>query len=413
MDDIFDYLKWRGDLDFGAVPVSGADHMIFCCLSYIPFDGILDSAADGQYMKLGRAAGEVLARAGARDRTGQKDKAGLKDRTGQKDKAGLEDETGQDNMPEPVKFHLESDKKLLRYIAESHRYRDIRAGHFVDIFSVDLQEQFCGVTFILPNGDIVVSFRGTDGTIIGWKEDFNMGFLDCLPSQSDAVIYLTDTASALSGDIYVCGHSKGGNLAMYSSAFSAPEVRERIREIRNLDGPGFKSRITDSEGYKSVVERMRTFIPQGSIVGMILEHPERTTVVRSRARGTGQHDIYSWEISRDGFAEADSLSNQSILANKALNEWVEKMSDEKRMKLTDGIYSLIENSEIKTLEELFEARNLFAIMRKYGRLDDETKELVSETGRIFMDAVRRGRKEQKGKESKAGKELTGTKGKEE
>ena len=176
---------------------------------------------------------------------------------------------------------------------------------------------------------------------------------------------------------------------MFAAAFADRAVQDRIVAVRSLDGPGFKKQTVNTPGFLRVIDRMETFMPQSSIVGLLLEHAETNRVIHSFAKGSKQHNIYSWSISGGIFTEEAGLSESSIRANKAINKWIEKMSDEDRMKLTDGIFELVSQTEAETLEELFEPKNLFSVMKKIGKLDDKTKELIGETGRIIMKAYRK------------------------
>ena len=172
MNNLLEYLAWRGDIPFESVGPSDADYAVFCSLSYIPFDGIIDRKARGRYLKLEEAAGRVLERLG---------------------KDGERAET-----------HHPADRELLLAVTVSPRFAELKIGHYVEIFNAEKQEQFCAVTFLLPGGDMMVAYRGTDKTIIGWKEDFNMGFMDALPSQIDALEYLRELASARTGRFFCC-----------------------------------------------------------------------------------------------------------------------------------------------------------------------------------------------------------------
>ncbi|MCR5323786.1 MAG: DUF2974 domain-containing protein [Lachnospiraceae bacterium] len=388
MHDLFEYLYWRGDISFTVLGMADADHAVFCSLSYIPFDGILDNCS------LTRRS----TRTGAEDQERQSgtdlNMAGQED--GFSDFMELDTAAGKvlsmnGNSGNGPRFHLEEDPGLLKSVMNTKRFGKIRVGCYVNIFNPEMQEQFCAMTFLLPGGDMVVAFRGTDGTIIGWKEDFNMGFMDELPSQKDAVRYLNLMAPRCKGRLYVCGHSKGGNLAMYGASFANKAVQDKIVAVRSLDGPGFKKQITDKRGFCRMLERMETIMPQSSIVGVLLEHREKTKVIHSFAKGSKQHILYSWSISGGEFTEEKGLSGSSIRANKAINCWIENMSDEDRMKLTDGIFKLLERTDVETLDELFEAKKLFVHMKKIGKMDKKTKELIIETGRIMMNSGKRNR----------------------
>ena len=384
MHDLFEYLYWRGDIPFTVLGPVNADYAVFCSLSYIPYECVFESQGKRRgsspekdpsdlgnvftegseasgFIRLDTAARMVLKTSGSKGNS--------------------------------LSYHLEEDPVLLEKIMESERFGEVLVGGYVNIFDPDMQEQFCAMTFLLPNGDIVVTFRGTDGTITGWREDFNMGFMDELPSQRDAIRYLNLAGQKFDrpndSRIYVCGHSKGGNLAMYAAAFADKAVQDRIAAVRSLDGPGFKKRILSRRGFERILDRTESFMPQSSIVGLLLEHREKNRVIHSFAKDTKQHNVYTWSISGGDFTEETSLSESSIRANRAINKWIEKMSDEDRMRLTDGIFVLFEETEVETLSELFEAKNLFAVMKNIRKMDDKTKELIGETGRIIMKAYRK------------------------
>ena len=127
-----------------------------------------------------------------------------------------------------------------------------------------------------------MAFRGTDGTLVGWKEDFNMSFADAVPAQLHAVEYL-NRAAALPGVLRLCGHSKGGNLAVYAAAFCEPDVQERIAAVRSFDGPGFQQAVTEREAFHRVIDRVRTYVPRASVIGLLLEHEEDYTVAAVQA----------------------------------------------------------------------------------------------------------------------------------
>ena len=300
MRNLFEYLENTGAVPFG--PQANADYAVFCRLSYIPFAGIVPADEKGGYVSLADAAEQVIKLA--------------------------------DTNGDGRKYHLPADAKLLGEVIRSKRYSELKLGHYVEIFNTARQEQFCAMTFLIPDGGCVVVYRGTDGSIIGWKEDFNMGFMDELPSQKDAVAYINDTPADAARKLYVCGHSKGGNLAMYASAFAEETVQQHIAAVKSLDGPGFRDGITGTEGFMRVLDRMESFIPQSSIVGMLLEHKERIHIIHSCAKGSKQHDIYSWDITGDDFTEDEGLTSTSLMVNKAINSWAEDMPEEKRMKLT-------------------------------------------------------------------------------
>ena len=230
------------------------------------------------------------------------------------------------------------------------RFADIEMSGFVNRIDTGSQKQFCAMTYRLPTGDIVVNFRGTDDTIVGWKEDFNMGFMSELPSQKDAVEYLSEAAGAFPrSKLYVCGHSKGGNLAMYSAFFCSAKVQRRIVSVRNLDGPGFIEEVLEKEGPKGILGRTKTYVPQSSVVGMLLSHEEPYHVVHSTNYALMQHKLNSWEIRRGEPVGDEGTTNSSQLIDRTLKQWVSEMSIEQRGKLIDGIYEVVSTADAKSV----------------------------------------------------------------
>ncbi|MCR5685641.1 MAG: DUF2974 domain-containing protein [Lachnospiraceae bacterium] len=357
MHDIFDYMEWRGDIPFSQVPPNDVDFAILCCLSYVPFDGVVPGEGSREPVTLKNAAERVMERSS--------------------------------DPGDGRTFHLRDDAKLLEMAVEAPRFSELKLTGYTNVFSEKEEEQFCAMTFIFPDGTPVVVFRGTDGTIIGWKEDFNMGFLEQLPSQKDAVDYLEKTAGEYGNghDIYVCGHSKGGNLAMYAAAFSKTDIQKRIRAVRNFDGPGFKDNILQSTEFIAVKDRIMTLMPQSSMVGILLGHKEPYRVVHSTAQTRKQHELYTWAVYRSDFMEESRLSESSVVAGKAMSDWITQMSDEERMKLTDGIFEILKGTDAVTIDELKEGRNLLTLARSLGKLDPETRALLGQTGRILGESV--------------------------
>lgn len=159
-------------------------------------------------------------------------------------------------------------------VASNPRFSDIEMGAFLEQFDGEEQTQFAAVTYLLPSGALVVAYRGTDDSLVGWKEDFNMAFQYPVPAQATAADYLARVA-ALWKDvpIVLTGHSKGGNLAVYAAMNASDEVKDRVERIYSLDGPGFPESVVNSFEYASVSDRIVKIVPDSSVVGMVLETP--------------------------------------------------------------------------------------------------------------------------------------------
>ena len=188
---------------------------------------------------------------------------------------------------------------LYPVLANSVRFGNLYISDFINKKDVEQEKQFSAITVHLPNDYIYVAFRGTDNTIVGWREDLNMCFSDTVPSQIDAVNYLNSIAKKYDNEnlkIFVGGHSKGGNLAIYAAAFCDLKFQEKIVTVYNNDGPGFSENIVDTEEYRRILPKIQTFMPQTSIIGRLLNHKEKIIILESTQTGIMQHDLYSWQV---------------------------------------------------------------------------------------------------------------------
>ncbi len=349
MANIFDYIDWRGDLSFSQVPCCDIDNLILSRLSYMPFDDIVP-AETSISIPLCKAAKLLL----------------------------------ESNIPTNVIF-CKSDLKLLSALISSDRFKNIELSNYINRIDLDLQKQFSAITLSICPDLYYISYRGTDNSIIGWKEDFNMSFTSVVPAQYDAVEYLEAAADRLHGQLILGGHSKGGNLAVYASVFCRPDIQSRIINVYNNDGPGFRQAVLNTKQYQSVSDKIRTFIPQSSVVGLLLEHEETYTIIHSTQVGLLQHDIYSWQVMRDHFLSIDEISNGSRFVNKTLKDWLENMDDFQRKQFIDTLFSVLQSTHAKTLDDLLQHwySNTRAMIRCIRKLDPETQNTLSQAFRLL------------------------------
>jgi hypothetical protein len=240
------------------------------------------------------------------------------------------------------------DHALLTAIAQSRRYAEIQCAFFVNDFNAEEEKQFAAITFFFKSDATLVAFRGTDVSITGWKENLNMAFLTPIPAQTKAVEYLTHIAQQQKRTIRLCGHSKGGNLAVYAAISCAPRIQERIVEVYNYDGPGFDfdQCILTTAAYQAVRNKIHTFVPQVSIVGMLLDITDNFTVVQSAetVMHFKQHDMYSWETANGAFITQKDLAPESKLIRISLMNWIDELSCEQRKELVTTIGILLKAS---------------------------------------------------------------------
>lgn len=187
-------------------------------------------------------------------------------------------------------------KDLLFATAASPRFRDIEVSDYLSLFDVGEDTQFAAMVFTYKKLFSFVCFRGTDESVTGWKEDFNMAYSMPVPAQMHAAQYLSSVVSHLPGALYVGGHSKGGNLAEYAALKVDLEIQNRIRRVYILDGPGFKEGILTAEDYAPIIDRMFKIVPEDAIIGTLMTSPVELHVVPSNDHGFGQHSVFTWEI---------------------------------------------------------------------------------------------------------------------
>lgn len=350
MADLFDYLQWRGDLPFSLLPPNPVDALIFSALSYIQFDGIVD---DTPYLwiTLEDAAVQLLSDPAAEE-----------------------------------KVRTDKDLDLLAVAAASDRFKKVGLSFYRDVFIPEEDTQFAAMTFYLTDGSAFLAFRGTDNTLVGWKEDFNMTFLESIPAQRLARQYVREFAAASPAPIHLGGHSKGGNLAIYAAAKSDAAVQKRFVRIYNHDGPGFTEQMMTDPGYLAIVPKIRTYVPQSSVFGMLLEREEPKTIIKSRLFGLLQHDPYNWEIMGSGFVEEDNLTADSRFLDRTFKTWLAGMTIEDRNAFFDTVFELLMAEDASRPLDILRPQNLRSYFLNLRSDSNARKIIASEFENLFHSA---------------------------
>ena len=280
-------------------------------------------------------------------------------------------------------------RKLLEKVASSTRFKNIKLMGYVNDIDPDVQKQFAAMIFKIKPDRYVLTFRGTDDSIIGWKEDFHMTYMDQVPAQKTAVNYLRKAMDALPGQFILTGHSKGGNLASYAASQIEPEYQERIQSIYSYDAPGLNHSVITSQGYQTISDKIKRYIPQGSIVGMILETPKQAQIVKSTAiGGLAQHDTFTWQISDQTFVLLDNLNPDSLQVDKTLKNWVDSVSDEELKDFFDLFFGLILDAGISSINDLTKLENfkkILAVFENAIALTDQEREMLSRLAKLLVD----------------------------
>lgn len=272
-------------------------------------------------------------------------------------------------------------KQLFFALAASPRYRDIRIINFTEQLDPETQKQFSATTFQLTPELAYVAYRGTDDSLIGWKEDFNMAFQSPIPSQLEAVRYLEQTASDCFGKIFIGGHSKGGNLAVYAAAMCNPTIQHRIGAIFSHDGPGFLESTLESREFQIIIPFIQKTLPQSSVVGMLLENQEQFRIVKSSRSGLLQHDPFSWIIEEHDFVYIDGLTKNARYTDKTLTDWLNQISVEDRERFIDALYGILTTSGMSSVDDLkADWHAAFpSTIHAMSQLDNDTKKFLLHT----------------------------------
>ena len=280
--------------------------------------------------------------------------------------------------------------QLVDVLATSKRFKNVKLLNYVDEYDPDVQKQFAAMTYRLTMDVYLVVFRGTDDTLIGWKEDFHMTYMDHVPSQRRAASYLQHVMKEFpKGRFMVAGHSKGGNLAAYACSYLPDHLFERVDAIYCYDAPGLNKAIIETEGYQRIAHLVHRFVPQGSIVGMMLEVPEPATIVKSRAfGGFAQHDTFTWMVEKDGFVTLDQTSPDSQQMDQTLKQWVQEVPDSQLKKFFDTFFGLFLDAGITSINDLMNLKNFSKIkdiFQNTQELDPTEREMLERLAKQLID----------------------------
>lgn len=271
-------------------------------------------------------------------------------------------------------------RRLLLAIASSKRFSNLQLSYYINHIDEISEKQFSAVTFYIDSINYIV-FRGTDSTIVGWKEDFNMLFRSPIPSQESGVRYLEHILPLLEGKVMVGGHSKGGNIAIYSAMQIDKELQTKINKIYSFDGPGFRDQTKGSEAYLRIMNKIVKIMPQSSMIGILFEGENEYTIVKSKNIWVTQHDPYSWLIKDGDFVYLERPNRQMMRMNYKLNHWLDSLDAEDKERFVEGVYKLYNDCDAKTLEEFTASwkQNSGAIFKSIKRLDKETRSHILRT----------------------------------
>ena len=346
MGNIMDYISWRGDLSFEQSQFNEVDNLILACFSYVNLDGI-SAVTEQKGIRLKKLTKEFM------------------------------------------KLHtmkeLEADKSFIRLapfmmmeMAKSVRFGKCVVRNYVNDIVTEAEQQFAAMEIVLEDGTSYVSFRGTDDTIIGWKEDFNLS-TGVVPAQKRAIEYLQKISEHTDGMLRVGGHSKGGNLAIYGSVM-CKSAHEKILEIYSNDGPGFSREFQELPEMKEMMPKIIRIIPEYSIIGTLLEHEKEPVIVASSSKGLLQHDGFSWEVQGPALVRRDSLNKTALRFIEILHKWIDGMDTEQKRLLIEDLFATLQASGYENLSEVQSGglKSLAAMVKRVERFAPESRGMMQE-----------------------------------
>ena len=345
MANMVDYLDWRGDLSFAAAPWNEIEALLAATLSYLNFHG-------------------------GRDPKGW----------------SLEELARIDSVQPSASNSFQGRKDAFDRMASGERFRESRLHHAIALTDQDLEMQFSAMCLDLPDGTTCVAFRGTDNTIIGWREDFNMAYQTRVPAQEAATLYLTRAAGLSDRPLRIVGHSKGGNLAVYASACVTKKIQKRIESIWSYDGPGMNREMSQTEGFERIRERIHSYVPQTSIIGMLMDYYEPYTVVHSTASGISQHDPMTWQIYGPQFETLADVDQTAKVTRDTLHDMLQNSTPEQRADFVDTLFRLVDTTKAKRMSDLT-GEKLKSLMTMVGNRKEVSPEMRRVFNRLMAQAV--------------------------
>ena len=349
MANIFDYLTYVQYDSFYDIPLNELDVLALTELTYLPFDNLLDQSVN----RLSDVATRV-----PRESTMLTNKERL---------------------------------QLLDQLSQHKRFKNSKLSNFVNDIDVELQKQFAAMTYRLNLDTYLIVFRGTDDSIIGWKEDFHMTYMKEIPAQKHALEYLEDFFKQYpKQEVIIAGHSKGGNLAVYAASQIQPDLQEKISAVYTYDAPGLQAHLTETSGYQEVIPKIHRYVPQGSVIGMMLEVPDTPIVVRSLALGgIAQHNTFSWQTEGTHFVQLEEISRESLQIKDTLKEWMNSVPDEELELYFNLFFGTILESGINSINDLSSTgaiEHIHQLVSQAQTLEPQQVEILRNLTQLLLDA---------------------------
>ena len=355
MAGICDYLKWRGDLSLTERPFNDADNVILATFCYFDFTGIIPGPSpDPEVMPstvlLSSACKQLLAKANG-------------------------------SLDKYVRSFSIIDNDFMHHMAVSRRFGTAKLHSYVDVVDDNRDLQFSAMQYDLDSDETYVAFRGTDNTLVGWREDFMLSF-EVTEAQKEAQRYLEDAlrlAQKRGRKVRVGGHSKGGNLAEYAAACCPADLRKSIICVYSNDGPCMAPEVMPVDSREVLGPKLKRLVPTYSVVGMIFSNPDdQRIIVGSSGIGIGQHDSATWKFTPRGMKEEPKLQIDCKVINDSIAEWARGLPLAERERMTNELFDALEVGGAQTFEDILMSKDgLKKVFKALNKADERTRKMVN------------------------------------
>lgn len=309
-ESIFDYLKYYCDSTFEERKFCKEDAIVLCNLTYFNFEEILSDFNDSISIE------DIL--------------------------------THYYSLNNNYMYAL-SNRKILKKMLNTKRFKDIKMTFCKKKNDMKNAVDFFAITYILDNKNMFVSFRGTNLSLLGWVEDISLAIEDITNGHKECEKYLNDICKNTENNVYVGGHSKGGNMAVYAGINALLNNCDNLIKIYNFDGPGFKKDIITLENSQIINDKICKLIPRDSIVGKLLESSEKYQIIESKTIGLLQHNLVFWKFNKGKLEVSKNTSKFSNAGDIAIREFINDLNYEDRKKIMDSVQSVLEKNKLESI----------------------------------------------------------------
>lgn len=353
-DTILKYIKTLGTYSWNELSFNEVDALIFSLVSYIDFTGIIKEE-------------KTLTFKDTENKLQSKFKLKSKD-----------------------KF-LNNIKEMFTLMAKAPRYSNLILENYVKINTKN--EQFAAIMIRIDTKNVFISYEGTEDNLVGWEEDLRISHMFPIPAQQSAIDYLNKYHKTYR-HIYIGGHSKGGNLSMAAPIKANFWVRHKIKQIYNFDGPGFLNDQINSRKFKKYRKKIITYIPEESLIGVLLENSTQTKVIKSYAKKTLQHDAFTWKCFGPLFI-LGTMSDYSYNIKRKVKQILGNNTKEDRKLFVDTLFKVLYNSGYTEKSELNKINLIKVknIIKETHKLTKEEKRIVLDVFKIFLQKENSSEKE--------------------